>query len=166
MAAEWRMGGSVDVHIEAPPEAVYAVVADVTRTGERDPECRTADWVPGTGAAPGTVGARFRGRNRVGRVIRWSRVCEIVEAEPGRRFAFRTVPERIDLSRRDSTTWSYTFEPSVGGTKLTHSYEITQPPLRPFALVYGRLLPHHRDMRPQMAETMANLKRSIEAKAG
>jgi hypothetical protein len=99
----WRTDGDVSIEIAATPNEVYAAVADVTKTGERSPECRAAEWL--SGAAPGTVGSRFRGRNRSG-IARWSRVCEVIAAEPGRRFAFRMVPERIDLSRRDSTTWS------------------------------------------------------------
>lgn len=82
--------------------------------------------------------------------------------DPGSRFVFRTVPERIDLSRRDSTTWSYTFVPEGDGTRVTHSYEITMLPLRPFRALYGWILPHHRDMRPQMAETLLALKASLE----
>jgi len=68
------------------------------------------------------------------------------------------VPERFDLSRRDSTTWIYEFEPVDGGTKVTHRYEITMLPRQPFRALYGRLLPHHRDMRPQMLETLERLK--------
>jgi hypothetical protein len=156
---EWRTQGSVDTFIAAPPHEVYAAVADITRTGERSPECRAAEWL--SGSTPGQVGARFRGRNRSG-VARCSRVCEVTASDPGRSFAFRTVPARIDVSRRDSTRWSYTFIPEGGGTRVTQSYEITMLPLRPFLTVYGWMLPHHRDMRPQMAETLAALKISLE----
>lgn len=150
----------MEAYIAAAPEAVYAAVADVTRIGERSAECRSAEWLPGS--TPGAVGARFRGRNRSG-LARWSRVCEIVTADHGRELAFRTVPERLDVSRRDSTRWSYTFEPQGPGTKVVHSYEITALPVWPFRAVYGRLLPHHRDMRPQMAHTLAILKDSLES---
>jgi polyketide cyclase/dehydrase/lipid transport protein len=155
----WRTEGSVDTIIAAPPREVYAAVADITRTGERSSECRAAEWLPGS--TPGQVGSRFRGRNRSG-VARWSRVCEVTANDPGSSFVFRTVPERIDPSRRDSTTWSYTLAPEGDGTRVTHSYEITTLPLRPFRALYGRILPHHRDMRPQMAETLAALKAALE----
>ena len=151
----WRTSGSVDLVVPAEPEAVYAVVSDVTRIGERSPECHTADWLPG--APAGTVGAVFRGRNRAGWAARWSRRCEVVAAERGRAFAFRTVPERLDVSRRDSTTWGYDLEPVDGGTLVTHSYEITVLPLRPFRAVFGALLPDHRDMRPQMRANLEAL---------
>jgi hypothetical protein len=155
----WRTEGSVELLVDAPPRVVYDVVADVTRTGERSPECRSAEWLPGS--VEGAVGARFRGRNRSG-VARWSRVCEVLVADPGRAFAFRTVPERRDPSRRDSTTWSYTFEPDGDGTRVVHSYEITQLPSPFFRAVYGRLLSHHRDMRPQMLATLEALRSSVE----
>lgn len=156
----WRTEGSVDTFIAAPPREVYAAVADITRTGERSSECRAAEWLPD--AAPGRVGSRFRGRNRSG-VARWSRVCEVTANDPESTFVFRTVPERIDPSRRDSTTWSYTFAAEADGTRVTHAYAITTLPSWPFRSLYGWILPHHRDMRPKMSETLAALKATMEA---
>ncbi len=70
-ARPWRTAGSVELLVPADPAAVYAVVSDVTRIGERSPECHTAHWLPG--ATAGTLGAVFRGSNRAGRAARWSR---------------------------------------------------------------------------------------------
>src|SRR6478752_667280 len=75
----WRTAGSVELVVAAPPAAVYELVSDVTRIGERSPECRSATWESGT---PGTVGAVFRGRNRWGWAARWSRRCEVTTADP------------------------------------------------------------------------------------
>lgn len=148
-ARAWRTSGSVERVVPAGPADVYALVSDVTRIGERSPECHSAAWLPG--APAGTVGSVFRGRNRAGRAARWSRRCEVIDAQPGRTFAFRTVPERLDVSRRDSTTWRYDLEPADGGgTRVVHSYRITALPSPPLRAVYGVLLPDHRDMRPQM----------------
>ena len=155
-ARPWRTAGSVELLVPADPDAVYAVVSDVTRIGERSPECHTARWLPG--APAGTLGAVFRGSNRAGRAARWSRRCEVVIAERGRTFAFRTLPERLDVSRRDSTTWRYDLEPADGGTLVTHSYEITALPLKPMRAVYGVLMPHHRDMRPHMRANLEALR--------
>lgn len=156
----WRTNGSVELWIDAPAVDVYEAVSDVTRTSEISSEVLAADWLPGH--APGAVGARFRGRNRSG-LARWTRVCEIVTATRGSSFSFRTVPERFDLSRRDSTTWSFELRPERGGTTIIQSYDITMLPSAPFRAIYGRLLPHHRDMRPQMEETLARLKRTLES---
>jgi hypothetical protein len=89
-------------------------------------------------------------------------VCEVIDAQPGRSFAFRTVPERLDLSRADSTTWRYDFEPGAGGTLVRHSYEITTLPKAPFRALYGRLLPQHKDMRPSMTFTLDRLAAAVE----
>jgi hypothetical protein len=53
---------TVEVEVDATPEAVWAVVADVTRVGEWSHECRSVQGVDGDHLA--RSGARFRGRNR------------------------------------------------------------------------------------------------------
>ena len=161
VAAQWRTSGSEERFVEAAPDVVYRLVSDVTSAGQRSDECRSAEWLD-DGPAPGQVGARFRGRNTFG-VARWSRVCEVVEADPGVAFAFRTVPERLDLSRADSTTWRYDLLPHDGGTVVRHSYEITRLPMQPFRALYGALLPHHRDMRPAMRHTLDRLAAEAQA---
>ena len=108
------------------------------------------------------VGARFRGHNR-SRLARWTRVCEVLEAQPGRAFAFRTVPERFDPSRRDSTVWRYDLVPDGERTLVRHSYEIVVPPLALFRAIYGVLLPQHLDMRPAMRHTLDALARVLGA---
>ncbi|MGY1741972.1 MULTISPECIES: SRPBCC family protein [unclassified Blastococcus] len=154
----WRTSGSVDVVVPGDPAAVYAVVADVTRIGERSPECHRAVWLPG--APPGTVGATFRGSNRAGWAARWSRRCQVLAAEPGRAFAFRTLPTAVVP---DSTTWRYDLEPADGGTRVTHSYAITRPLPRPLRALAGALLPQHRDMRPQMRANLEALRAQFAA---
>lgn len=163
MTREWRTDGTVTLDVDAAPEHVYAVISDVTRIGERSPECRSAEWLQG--AAPGRVGARFRGHNRSGFAARWSRTCEVVDATPGISFVFRTVPER-DPSRRDSTTWAYRLRPLGNGTEVTHSYKITVMPLPLFRGIYGLLMPQHRDMRPQMLLSLEKLKVLVESESG
>jgi len=154
----WRTSGSVQLVVPAVADAVYDVVADVTRIGERSPECHTAVWL--AGAAPGAVGAVFRGTNRANWATRWSRTCEVLVAEPGRTFAYRTVPTPVVP---DSTTWRYDLEPADGGTLVTHSYEITRPLPRPLRALTGALLPQHRDMRPQMQANLEALRDQFAA---
>jgi hypothetical protein len=151
-----RTSGEVTILIGADPATLYGLVADVTRIGEFSPECHDAQWQDGAGAP--VAGARFRGRNAA-RWIRWSRQCEVVTAEPGREFSFRTIPTWL---KRDSTVWTYRFSPASDGTEVTESYEITRLPPRPFVAVIRRLLPHHLDMRPQMQQTLESLKTTAE----
>jgi hypothetical protein len=163
MSTAWKTSGAVDLFINARPEDLYDRIADVTGTGDRSLECSSCVWLPG--ASPGTVGSRFRGRNGRG-LIRWSRVCEVTMADRGRTFAFRTVPARWDISKKDSTTWSYSFRADGEGTIVTHSYEITDPPVGPLPRILGWLFPHHKDMRPHMAHTLEALGDQVPPVAG
>jgi hypothetical protein len=160
---DWRREGSVSLFIDAPAEEIYRCISDVVTTGERSKECRRVEWMP-SGPRQPVVGARFRGHNRFG-LARWSRACEIIAAEPGRAFAFRTVPERFDPSRMDSTEWSYELVREKSATRVTHSYRIARLPLPPFKRLYGFLMPHHKDMRPAMQHTLQMLKHSLEVES-
>jgi hypothetical protein len=93
-------------------------------------------------------------------------VCEVITADPGHAFAYRTIPERVDLSRRDSTTWTYLFTSEATGTKVTHSYDVTLPPLRAFIALYRRVMPQHFDMRPAMTDNLTALKQIAEHENG
>ena len=160
MGRDWRTAGSVERVIDAPADLIYRVIADVTSTGERSDECRRVEWLDDS-PQQAVVGARFRGHNR-SRLARWSRVCEIIEADPGRAFAFRTVPERRDPSRADSTLWRYDLEPEGEKTRVRHSYDIVTPPKPFFKALYGVMLPHHRDMRPAMTHTLNALAATLD----
>ena len=84
---------TVERYIEAPPEALYDLIADVTRTPERTPDIVRCEWLDGaTGPA---VGARFKAINKQGRGPNWSNKPVVTVADPGREFAFaRTEPLR------------------------------------------------------------------------
>ena len=129
----------VDVVVDASPTAVWEVVGDPRRTGEWSHECLEVQFVDGD-AAP-ALGARFRGRNRVGR-NGWTRTCEIVGYDPGREISWRTVPTQ--LVYRDSTIWTITVEPEGAGTRITQRYEVVK--LGPiFDRFIYQFVPVHRD---------------------
>jgi hypothetical protein len=111
--------GEVHQHIEAQPEAIYDLVADVTRMGEWSPECRECEWIDG--ATGPVVGARFRGRNRHGRA-RWSNKPRVVAADQGRVFGFVAT----DPIGRDMTRWTYRLEPTATGTDVTESFAMVR----------------------------------------
>lgn len=125
------MHGSVTVHIDAPPSAVWALVSDVTRIGEYSPETFEAEWLGG--ATGPEVGARFRGHvKRNGRGPTYWTSCVVVACEPEREFAFA-----VGLSGRPVNTWRYLLEPSGHGTDVTESFELADT----FVLrLYWRLL--------------------------
>ena len=109
------------VHIDAPPERVYGLIADVTRMGEWSPECYRCEWVDG--ASGPETGARFKGHNKQG-WIKWSTVAEIEVADPGREFTFST-----RNGDKVSTRWRYRMAAADGGTDVTESCEEVWVPL-------------------------------------
>jgi uncharacterized protein YndB with AHSA1/START domain len=129
---------AVEVVVDAPAEAVWAVLADVPRVGEWSAECRGARWLDGaTAAAPGV---RFRGSNRV-RWSRWARICRVDVVDPPRELAWRTVPSGVF---RDSVQWRVTLDPVDGGTRIAQSYRVLSIP-RLAEAAAALALPEHRD---------------------
>ena len=115
------MQDSVTVHMDATPEAVWALVSDVTQIGKYSPETFEAEWLDGaTGPA---VGARFRGhvrRNGIGPVY-WAD-CFVTECEPGRVFTFG-----VGKPGKALNTWGYRLEPAAGGgTDVTEYFHLTE----------------------------------------
>jgi len=102
---------TVSRHIAAPPDAVYDLISDVTAIGRYSPETTGARWLGDDTAA--RVGARFAGRNAIGR-MRWTTKPVVTVAEPGRRFAFRVPSGAL-------STWTYDLQASGEGTTVTES---------------------------------------------
>ena len=111
------MEGRAEARVLVPPAKVYELVSDVTRMGERSPECRRCQWLD-EGAAP-IVGTRFRGHNRRG-LFRWSMNRVVTTFEPGRVFAFEVSPP----GGPPQTRWRYEVEPAEGGTILKESFQV------------------------------------------
>jgi hypothetical protein len=98
------------VRVEADPAYLYALVTDITRIPEWTDRVRRATWlVPDLVVRRGT---RFRLRAGVG--WRRTRTFEVVVADPGRAFAFRSVTRR-----GTPTVWSFAFKAEPEGTTLT-----------------------------------------------
>jgi Polyketide cyclase / dehydrase and lipid transport len=114
--SKYRHEGSIT--IDRAPEDVYAIVSDVTRTGELSPICQSCAW--DDPAQAGTEGAWFTGHNVIGD-LEWDTRCRVVAAQPGREFAWiNHGPEgTVEL-----VFWGYAFEPDGPGTKVTESWRI------------------------------------------
>src|SRR5580765_1869837 len=85
--------------INASPESVWALVADITRMGEWSPETVHAEWDAGCNSP--TVGAAFFGTNKAG-TFEWTVPAEITACEPGKVFEF-VAPRGNDIVTR----WRY-----------------------------------------------------------
>lgn len=153
------MRGSVTVHMAAPPEIVWDVVADVTRIGEFSPETFEAEWVDG--ATGPELGAKFRGhvkRNGIGPVY-WT-PCKVTSCEPGRDFGFA-----VYGGGRPLNNWRYQLQPtSDGGTEVTESFELAPEGfLKVYWLLLGTL--RGRTNERGMRQTLDRIKVVAEADA-
>jgi iron-sulfur cluster repair protein YtfE (RIC family) len=146
----WKLapGGSNSVVSTATPEQVWAVLSDVTRTGEWSHECHTVRWLDGTRGA----GAQFRGANSNGR-MKWARPCTITAWEPNRLLQFRTKGPRVS---NDSSEWTFVLEPVDGGTRITQTFRILTIPWVVDRLIWASL-PAHRDRTAALRGDMERL---------
>ena len=146
--------GMTSIDIAASPAVVYAVVTDVTRIGQRSPECYHAEWLDGADGA--TVGARFRGSNRIG-PLKWKTSCTVTAAEPGREFAFSV----IGGNGREQTRWRYAIEATDAGARLTESFQFVWCPLA--ARLAELPFPRDRQLQRGIRRTVEAIKVAAEA---
>ena len=151
---------SESIRINASPEVVYDLVADVARMGEWSPEA--------TGARMSTVGPQlgvgdtFTGTNKHG-IARWSTNCTVTQAERGKQFEFTVEVKPFKIS-----TWRYEFVADGEATVVTEQWFDDRAGIRGTTLkILGQALipgsrPDHN--RRNMQATLANLKRAAEAK--
>jgi uncharacterized protein YndB with AHSA1/START domain len=149
---------SVSLHIEAPPETVYALVADVTRMPEFSPEILKCRWIKG--AKGPAVGARFVARNKVPRRPAWNNKPVVTEVDPGRTFAFARTEKFAG-----TVEWTYRFEPDATGTIVTESYQVTRSlsPIGWFIIgtLFGRS-DRQSDLRAGMEQTLLRMRDTAE----
>lgn len=139
--------------IDASPEAVYALVSDVTRMGEWSPEATGAKWLRG---GTGQAGDWFEGANKSGD-RQWSRECEVAVAEPAREFTFVVLGVEANC-----TWWSYEIEPTDSGCELTERWWVvnkTKAVAGMTAEQFGARVAHTRQM---LASTLAAIKVAAE----
>ena len=149
--------GSASVVIDRDPATVFALISDVTRTGEWSPECVGGRWV-GDATGP-VVGAKFEGDNTLvigGMTLkRWTTTSEVTACVPGERFAF--VAEAY-------TTWQYELEPVGGGTRVTESFDFTTASATQ-RFLYETVVRRPVSMVKGMQKTLDRMKSHLEATA-
>lgn len=107
---------TVSVSVDATPEQVWSLLADLERMPEWSPEVVAVRWLDGaTRPAPG---ARFKGSNR--RTWSWSTTCTITEADPGRALAWAV--------GKGETTWRFDVEPEADGVRVSETFTIVKEP--------------------------------------
>src|SRR5262249_16683811 len=112
----------VEVVVDAPVDAVWDVIADVTRVGEWSYEGHRVEWMDGGTRA--VVGARFRGENKAGPWT-WARVNEITAVDAPHTLVWHTVPTK---RFPDSSQWSFQLDAVVGGTRIVQEHRLLRAP--------------------------------------
>lgn len=147
---------SSTITIKRPPEAVFRAVSDITRIGDRSPECIGCRWVDGADGP--TVGAKFTGDNeaKLGPISlkKWTTTSEVTACDPGELFEFST---------ENYTTWRYRLEAvGDGSTRVTESAEFPHGEgLKGF--LYETVLRRPDSLQKGMEATLAALKAELEA---
>jgi len=95
------------IDIDASPEAVWALVSDLSLMPKWSPQCKLMKaFGP---VRPGTRTVNVNRRN----YLFWPTTSRITEVVPQRKLAFRV--------NENNTVWSYELEPTATGTRLTES---------------------------------------------
>lgn len=140
---------TASVVVRATPEAVHAIVSDVTRIPEWSPETVRTAWTGPDGSRE-----RFASWNRR-RLALWKTPARVISNVPGREFGFVVeIP-----GGKDWTAWTYRTEPGpeTGTTLLTEEFRMCMA--LPFAaLAYELLFLFVRDRRTDL---QANLETCV-----
>ena len=144
----------------APPEAVYEMIADVTRMPELSPEVVECRWLDG--ATGPVVGARFKARNKFSRGPSVGNKPVITAVEPGRRISWsRTEPFG------GTVEWTYEFLQHPEGTEVVESYRTIEPVSRFGWWIISTFSSKDRAgvQRTGMEQTLQRLRAHVEAAA-
>ncbi|MGV8873632.1 MAG: SRPBCC family protein [Rhodococcus sp. (in: high G+C Gram-positive bacteria)] len=149
---------SESVVVAASVDKVYAVVSDITRTGEWSPICQKCWWNEPDG---GGVGSTFTGRNATAERT-WETVSTVAVAEPGREFAW--------VVGDNFVRWGYTLEAVDNGTQLTESWNFLPDGIAFFHSKFGDDAQQEIETRSRAAldgipRTLAAIKRIVESEA-
>ena len=143
------------VVVGSSPQALYDMVADVSRTGEWSPVCKACWWDDGEFAREG---AWFTGRNELPERS-WETRSQVVVADRGREFAFVVGGSYV--------RWGFTFTPVEGGTLVTESWEFLPDGIAMFFDRHGeeaqqRIADRTRQAHEGISATLAAIKRIAE----
>ena len=148
---------TVERVIPAPPEAVFALIADAQRHPEIDGS-GTVREVKGE-PKPLRLGSEF------GMSMKWfvpyAMKSRVIEFEQDRRIAWQTIPsypltDRIAAGR----IWRYELEPVEGGTLVRESWDISQERIKLM------VQPARKKTKEAMAATLERLEAVVTADAG
>ena len=150
---------SVSTTIAATPDAVWALVSDLTRMGEWSPESEGVEWLGG--ARGPALGVAFKGSNRIGSKS-WTTRGRIVAAEPGHTLAFR-----ISAAGMRVAEWRYELAATDDGCTVTESWTDERGPIiRAIGSMATGVKDREAHNRTTMQATLERLKAAAEVPRG
>ena len=150
---------TVERVIPAPPEKIYALLADPSRHRDIDGSGTVRAVKPVKGETSESserlsLGSRFGMSMKLG--IPYSMVSEVIEFEDGRRIAWQTRPP-IGGFLAGGRIWRYELEPVDGGTRVRESWDISQEKIK------AVVRPARKRTRAAMEKTLARIEELVTA---
>jgi uncharacterized protein YndB with AHSA1/START domain len=149
---------SVERVIAAPPERIFAILADPHRHPEIDGS-GTVRQAAADGPERLSLGAKFGMAMKFGMPYRMMNT--VTEFEEGRRIAWAPKPvfRGKELAKQAGRIWRYELEPVGDGTRVRETWDVTQE--RGFA--FQKLLGAPKRTAKAMAASLENLERLATA---
>jgi uncharacterized protein YndB with AHSA1/START domain len=145
---------SVERVIPAPPEAIFALLADPARHQEID----GSGSVHETKSSPQRLKLGDQFKMAMKRVVPYSTTSTVVEFEDNRRIAWHTCSPNLIGKIVGGPVWGYALEPVDGGTRVTESWDTSQTKLFKPVLQSG---PARKDARKSMTQTLENIEKLL-----
>ena len=145
----------VEVHIAAPPAAVWPLVSDISVPARFSTELAGADWADGS--AQPRVGARFTGRNHHDAIGDWQSTCVVVTCEADQAFSWVVGDPSYPSAR-----WGFELEAEDGGTCLRQWATLGPAPSGLTPAITAMPDKEERIVARRLAEHEANMRRCVE----
>jgi Polyketide cyclase / dehydrase and lipid transport len=145
----------VEVHVAAPPAAVWPLVSDISVPARFSTELVGADWADGAGGP--RVGARFVGRSHHDAIGDWQATCEVVACAPEQAFSWV-----VGDPAWPSARWGFELEAGAGGTWLRQWATLGPAPSGLTPAITAMPDKEERIVARRLAEHEANMRRCVE----
>ncbi len=142
----------VEVHVEASPSTVWALVSDVAVPARFSGELQEAFWIDET---------HFKGRNRHPAAGEWETTCTVVANEPG--VAFAWVVGEPDAPAAE---WGFSIEPDGSGVVLRQRARLGPGPSGLTAAIASMPDKEERIVERRLEEHRANMQATVEGIKG
>jgi uncharacterized protein YndB with AHSA1/START domain len=140
--------------IAAPPEAIFALLADPSRHHEIDGSGTVHEEKKGTHELK--LGDQFSMAMKQG--VPYSTTNTVIDFEANRRIAWHTCSPNLMGKLFGGPVWRYELEPVEGGTRVTESWDVSTTKLSKPLLRSG---PARKHTRKSIEKTLENIEKLL-----